>query len=323
MEKDGPYTLKCTLSQTIDVKELLAKPMVDEDYVEVYGRIGEGINLKPRAKHDDGFDVEWDSSHDRGIKASPAAKPTRLDLSVPKLKFQAGKIQVFSLLQRTPMEHSYLKDGNPLVYLLKGSPKYVFKPEEDRKLIDQCINGILGNFVDSYFSAIAGKAVIVACPSGNALNKKFAARLEEAAKRRGHTLELLDGFITKLSVNAMKNVLFGSEDPSFSAWLARLPAKTANVKMAALENDFRRMEKEHDVTFAFHFVRDMDTRKHITRTMALADSGFADVNGSNVLLIDDTMTTGKTVREACETLCQGYTPKTITALTLFSPLKIP
>lgn len=323
MEKDGPYKLKCSLSQIIDVKELLSNPMVDEDYVETYGRLGEGINLRPRAKHDGGFDVEWDSSHDRGIKASPTGGPIKLDLSVPKLKFQAGKIRVFSLLQRTPMEHRHLKDGNPLVYLLKGSPKYVFKTEEDRKLVDQCIDGILGNFVDSYFSAISGKAVAVACPSGNTLNKKFAAKLEKTAKRRGHKLELLDGFIVKLSVSAMENILFDGEDPSFSAWLAGLPARTANIKMAALENDLRRMENEHGGTFAFHFVQDMDTRKHITQTMALADSGFADVNGSNILLIDDTMTTGKTVREACETLCQGYTPKTITALTLFSPLKIP
>jgi orotate phosphoribosyltransferase-like protein len=50
-------------------------------------------------------------------------------------------------------------------------------------------------------------------------------------------------------------------------------------------------------------------------------SNAKNIEGENVIVIDDTMSQGKTLAEACQLLCGSYLPKTIVGLTLFSPLK--
>ena len=311
-----PYEIKCKLVQTVSVDKLLKNPMTDKDYEGI--DIFEGIDLHGRK--DGGFQVSWNPMHDRGVKASPTAKPTKLDLSVPSLKIQRGKIQVFSLLQRTPLG-GQKGDGNPLVYLLKGHPAYEFKTGKDKQLIYDCINGILKNFISEFFSSINSKVGVVLCPSGNALNMSFAKKLNSLAKKSGYDLEVFGNVLAKMSVDAMEDLLFDGYEPSFNWWLSTLPQDVAAKKIAELEDDLARMREKHGGTFAFHFVHDRETRRHITKSMVADYGGREMVDGKDILLIDDTMTTGQTLREACETLCECYTPKSITALTLFSPLK--
>lgn len=318
IEKLGtPYETRCKLEQIVDIRKLLKTPMTEEDYS---GRadIFEGTDLHGRK--DGGFQVSWNPAHDRGVKASPTAAPTKLDLSVPSLKIQEGKIQVFSLLQRTPLD-GQSGDGNPLVYLLKGHPVYEFKTQKDKQLVYDCINGILKNFIGEFFSSVNSKVGAVLCPSGNALNMSFAKKLNSLAKKSGYDLEVFDNALAKMSVDAMEYLLFDGYEPSFNWWLTTLSKNDAEKKLRLLKIDLKRMRKDHGGTFAFHFVRDRETREHITKSMTADYGGQEMVDGKDILLIDDTMTTGQTLREACETLCECYTPKTITALTLFSQLK--
>ena len=314
-----PYEIKCKLVQTVSIDKLLKNPMTDKDYEGI--DIFEGIDLYPQK--DGGFKVAWNPRHDRGIKATPTSKPEKFDLSVPDLKIQDGKIRVFSILQRTDLEKGEKGDGNPLIYLLKGHPDYQFRTGKDKQMVYDCINGILKNFELEFFEQINSKIGVVLCPSGNALNMNFAKKLNSLAKKSGYDLEIFDHVLAKLSVDAVEELLFDGYEPSFNHWLATLQRSVASRKIAALKNDLERMRRKHGGTFAFHFVRDPDTRKHIVKSMVADKSGVDQVSGLDVLLIDDTMTTSQTVREACETLCETYNPKSITALTLFSPLRIP
>ena len=314
MTEPIPYEIKCKLVQTIDVDKLLDNHTASSSQIDVF----EGIDLSP-AKNG-GFQVSWTSAHNNGIKASPKSRPAVLDLSVPSLKIQDGKIQVFSLLQRTPLARRS-GDGNPLVYLLKGHPDYKFKTDKDKQLVYGCIDGILKNFIAEFFKSIDGTTAVVLCPSGNALNMRFANKLNSLAKKDGHSLEVFDSVLTKMTVSAVEDLLLDGYEPSFNHWIASLPQAKADVKLKMLKADFDRMEKKHDGTFAFHLVRDRETRNHIVRSMVADKNGAEQISGRDVLLIDDTMTTGQTIREACETLCETYSPKSITALTLFSPLR--
>lgn len=313
-----PYEIKCELVQTVSVDKLLKNPMTDKDYEGI--DIFEGIDLYPRK--DGGFKIAWNSSHDRGIKATPTSKPVKFDLTIPGLDIQEGKIQVFSILQRTDLEHQK-GDGNPLIHLMKGDPKYEFKTGKDKQMVYDCINGILKNFVKEFFEQINSKVGVVLCPSGNALNMSFAKKLNSLAKKSGYDLEIFDEILAKISVNEIRARLFDEFDPTFNSWLASLPKRIASEKLRLLELDLKEMNKKHSGLFAFHLVHDFDTRKHITKSMVVERPGNDKLANADVLLIDDTMTTFQTVREACETLCESYIPKTLTALTLFSPLRIP
>ena len=51
------------------------------------------------------------------------------------------------------------------------------------------------------------------------------------------------------------------------------------------------------------------------------DLNYDDViNGKNVLIFDDTVTTGKTISDSGEAICSMFIPKSITFITLFSAL---
>jgi adenine/guanine phosphoribosyltransferase-like PRPP-binding protein len=48
---------------------------------------------------------------------------------------------------------------------------------------------------------------------------------------------------------------------------------------------------------------------------------YADkINGKNILVLDDTISSGQTISTYCENIISNYTPKSITIVTLFSKL---
>ena len=65
-------------------------------------------------------------------------------------------------------------------------------------------------------------------------------------------------------------------------------------------------------------------RKVIEHTIKISDELYGKyidaINDKNILIIDDSLTFGNTIREACKIITEAYTPRTITVLTLFSPL---
>jgi hypoxanthine-guanine phosphoribosyltransferase len=44
------------------------------------------------------------------------------------------------------------------------------------------------------------------------------------------------------------------------------------------------------------------------------------INDKNILVLDDTIASGKTISEACKIIIESFTPKSITVITLFSKL---
>ena len=44
------------------------------------------------------------------------------------------------------------------------------------------------------------------------------------------------------------------------------------------------------------------------------------INGQDILIIDDTISRGQSIKEACQIMLESYAPKSITVLTLLSKL---
>ena len=65
-------------------------------------------------------------------------------------------------------------------------------------------------------------------------------------------------------------------------------------------------------------------RDVLDSTLRLSDDRFAEfankINGQDILIIDDTISRGQTVIEACRIMMESYSPKSITVLTLLSQL---
>jgi hypothetical protein len=84
----------------------------------------------------------------------------------------------------------------------------------------------------------------------------------------------------------------------------------------------------NDGVFSYKFIKPAILRNAILQSMKVSDNyangefEVADrINGKNALIIDDTVTSGKTLSDSAHAILEMYDPKSITFLTLFSPLK--
>ena len=63
-------------------------------------------------------------------------------------------------------------------------------------------------------------------------------------------------------------------------------------------------------------------RDVLDSTLKLSDDKFAEfankINGQDILIIDDTISRGQSIKEACQIMLESYAPKSITVLTLLS-----
>lgn len=307
MKKDMiPLYLYCSL-----VKELKTKNLLDS-------QISEGIDL---TYGQDSIKVSYNPKHKKGINASLKDNPTIVDLDVPAIKIQDGIIPVYSILQRTPMKVAAgSSDGNPLVYAFKNENGYSFKSDYDKKTIQDAIDEIIKKFISSYFSALDGSTSTIVCPSENSLNQLFAYAFRKNAESLGKTISIQEDYLVKYPIDDIRTEIVDNANSSLNKWLMSLPKNLALRKHALLDKALDKMDVEHNGTFAYHFIKDIDIRKHISNTMKLS-ANAKNINGENVIVLDDTMSQGKTLIEACQLLCESYMPNSIVALTLFSPLK--
>jgi phosphoribosylpyrophosphate synthetase len=91
-----------------------------------------------------------------------------------------------------------------------------------------------------------------------------------------------------------------------------------------IENCFTKMRKENDGYFSFKYIP-KDLRKYFTKTMGVRTEETIDIakfiNDRNILILDDTITSGTTISSFTKILMDVYAPKSITIITLFSKLE--
>lgn len=307
MKKNGiPFYLNCALVEEIDINRLFKES------------VNEGIDLSYSS---DGIKVSYNNRHRNGIDASVEDNPTSFNLSIPTLKLQDGIVPIYSILQRTPMKVAVgSSDGNPLVYAFKNENGYSFKSDYDKKTIQDCIDIILKKFANEYFKAIDGNVATIVCPSGNSLNAIFSYAFRKNAESIGKTINLYEDVLVKYPVDDIRYEIIDNANSDLNKWLMKLPKSTAMKKRKLLDDALDKMDLEHGGAFAYHYIKDLDIRKHISNTMKLSTNGKC-IEDENIIVIDDTISQGKTLSEACQLLCGSYMPKTIVGLTLFSPLQ--
>lgn len=306
-KKNGiPLYLCCALVEKISIDRLMKES------------INEGIDLSYSS---DGIEVAYNTKHNKGIDFSLKTNPTVKNLFVPSVKIQNGVVPVYSILQRTPMKVvAGSSDGNPLVYAFKNENGYSFKSDYDKKSIQDAIDAILKKFAKNYFLATNRENATIVCPSENSLNRIFAYAFRKNAESIGKQIDIQEDYLVKYPVDDIRSEIVDNANSDLNRWLMSLPQQNAFRKRAILDKALDRMDNEHNGVFAYHFIKDIDIRKHISNTMKLS-SHAKNIDGKDIIVLDDTMSQGKTVAEACQLLCGSYMPNSIVALTLFSPLK--
>lgn len=248
----------------------------------------EGIDVDMRS-------VTMTDRHEKLVDTSASNIPSVLTDIVPN-------VMVWSVFKRKSGEWG---DGNPLVYALKNEKRYKLM---NRRAVFSRIEYI----VNKFFQQNSGVDVTIAVPSTNQLNNLFAS----IVARNCTNPKYIKNLFIKMTTEEVADCVY-----QIGSLFRRKYGNLFGQKYEALKRDMGDMPYD---TFQFHKVRDMEMRKVIEKTIKLSDEVFGEyvdaINGKNVLIIDDSMTLGQTIKEACKIISSAYTPKTITVLTLFSPL---
>ena len=255
--------------------------------------IKEGIDIDY-----DNLTVAYNPFHQENVDTSIENNPTVSN------EYGEG-IKVYSLLQRkgdSPM------DGNPLLYAFKGERGWSFRTEDDRTAILEQVDAIAQKFATMY---PLGFTVLI--PSGNHLNRMIG----DIIKSKGSNVLVVDDVLTKITTEEVMDIVMEKGSPFHMAYRNNMDAALRQLRTYLDE-----MDKERGGYFTRHFVRDSQMRDILTNTLKLTSDAVAryskSIDGKDVLLIDDSISRGQTVKEACGILLENYEPKSITVLTLFS-----
>lgn len=250
---------------------------------------------------EEGIDVDANGNvfmtdkHEELVDTSVDNNPTLLTDFVPN-------INVWSIFKRKDDDWA---DGNPLLYALKGEKGYTLK--NPKKFYSR-----LEYIVKKFFEGNSGLDVTIAVPSKSPLSSYFANIVAKSCQNP----KLIDNLLVKMSTGEVEEFV-RAEGSAFRKFYGRLyEQQYMNFK--------RYLRNMDENTFQFHKIEDMDMRKVIEHTIKLANEFYGDyvdsINDKNILIVDETLTLGNTIKESCKIIAEAYTPKSITVLTVFSPL---
>lgn len=283
MKKITEYTKDNNLNQIMD--EIVEK--------EIDTTFNEGIDFDTET-------VAYNSSHENYVDISIENNPTIDGEIVPG-------VQVWSMFKRKKGETQ--EDGNPLVCALNGEG-WTFRSEEDREAIEKQFDLIASKFVSMY-----QKGITVLIPSGNELNKHIA----DVVLSKSENGKLIEGVICKLTTEEVNDIVL-----DFNSKFREHYKDNFNSAYYRLDRFLDQMDKQLKGTFSRHLIKDPEMRDVLDFTLKVSEDIYAEfaskINGQNILIIDDTIGSGQSIKEACQIMLESYAPKSITVLTLSSKL---
>jgi hypothetical protein len=201
-------------------------------------------------------------------------------------------------------------DGNPLIRALKGEENWKFRSDEDRDSIERQFE-----LIAEKFSKLYPIGVTILVPSGNRLNNYIA----DVVMSKSDHARLLEGVVTKITTEEVEDIVMedGSKFREFYG-------DNFNEAFGKLGEYLDDMDEERGGYFSRHYVKNPKMRNILDITLKVSQDRVAEfanfINGQNILIIDDTISRGQTIKEVVNVINESYAPKSITVLTLLSRL---
>ncbi len=275
----------------ISIKENELKGIISE---AIQSNLDEGIEFDPSTRT-----VSYNPSNDDIVDTSIDNNPTMDGSIVPG-------IEVWSIFKRKRGAKGS-GDGNPLVYALKGEG-WTFRSEADKEAIEQQFSKIA-----SKFAAMYRVGITVLMPSGNELNNRIA----NVILSKSPNAELIEGAICKLTTEEVDDIVLRFDSKFREAY-----KDDFNTAYWELKGYLELMNDEREGYFSRHMIKNGKMRDILDFTFKVSPDRFAKyankINGQNILILDDTISRGQSIREACRVIQDSYAPKSITVLTLLS-----
>ena len=245
--------------------------------------------------------VSYNPSHEENVDTSIENNPSKDDTIVPD-------VSVWSIFKR---KKGLRGDGNPLIYALKGENGWHFRSEEDKNAIERQFD-----IIAEKFSTIHPIGVTIIMPSGSELNEHIAGIVMSKSKNA----EVINGVICKLTTEEVDRIVLEDMNSTFRKHYG----EKFNAAYQTLCGYLDEMDEKRNGAFSRHLVLDKEMRNVLDVTLKLSTDRFAEfankINGQDILIVDDTISRGQTIKEACNIMMESYAPKSITVLTLLSKL---
>lgn len=279
--------------------------------------INEGMDVEYR--YGKAF-VSFNDTHERGVDTSLEHNPTIIKFDVYADNIDIKTVDVYSIFKRVSGSPG---DGNGLIFALKDEKNFMFKHGEKEKFRNRA-KEIIAVFLDMYMKKIGNEFSTIVLPSGKSVNSNFAKLVKEIADKKFHgKTRLYDDIFMKLPVDLIRNFVQYDAGSRYNIWLHSQKEDTIVQISSQFDHDLDEMTSKRNGYFTYHMVSNPDIRNMISSSLSVCDSptyssAFSPINDRHVLMIDDLISRGNTIKDAIRNLCSSYHPKSVTVLTLLS-----
>ena len=258
--------------------------------------ISEGIDFDTLTRT-----VSYNPNHQENVDTSVENNPIINDGLI-------DGVEVWSIFKR---KRGNRGDGNPLVYALKKEG-WDFKSPKDKEAILHQFELVAEKFVKMYPHSLT-----IVIPSENELNQLIASVISQKATN----VETVDDALRKMTTKEIDHIVLNDDDCLFRKHYTGIKFKRAYDKLC---DYLDRMDEEKNGKFSRHYILDDEMRDILDKTLTLNKEKISKyatkINDRDILIIDDTISRGQSIKEACEIIKESYNPKTIKVLTLLSKL---
>jgi hypothetical protein len=227
--------------------------------------------------------VTFNDNHEENVDTSIENNPTYKTIS---------GVETIMLFKRKKSNEFRVSDGNPLVYALKSIKSWKISTEDRNAIFDR---------IDDIITKIGVFDTIVVMPSSNPLVKELGNHLMNNNKAKN--------IINHCVVKRLKSDII--DDMPWSGF--------SNKQMTKIEDGFSKMGDYFESKFFPKDKKIID--KFETNIFKInKNKDYNTMYNKNVLVIDDTISTGLSLNKCSQIINEQYNPKSIKQLSLFSDL---
>jgi ribosomal protein S17E len=248
--------------------------------------------------------VTLNFNHEKGVNTSVSVNPLKYTLD-------GLDAQIYSIFTRNKSEEA--NDGNPLIYGMKDLFNWKISESDKKELYVRT-----KKIAEKISQELQNQSVILSIPSSNSLNKEFAEVINSVFNKE----IIYDDVLIKLP----KDEVYKSISPTTPAE-AR---KELDIAFAKMGDSFK--FKEISPKYREYITNIYKTnKKSTTGAAATAVASLPEdldklkkidslIRGKNIIILDDTISSGSTIKLFVKELQSLYNPKSITIITLFSKI---
>ena len=241
--------------------------------------------------------VSFNPNHEDAVNTSTILNPTMEKIN--------GN-NVYSIFKRNT--NNGKGDGNPLISALKGLHNWKLKNgfTDILNLLRQF------NKITEKFEKLSDKYdTIIMIPSNNPLNKHILYNLNKIIDS---DYEITD-YLYKMSAEDVFETIKWEE-------MYRDYGNDYKIVEKQMKDFFDNMEDNNDGVFSYKMIETYDLRKYVGESIKGNTNKVLNyapyINNKNILILDDTISSGASISNSCKIILDSFTPKNTTVITLFS-----